>query len=44
MDRGRCGPLVEARNAPWSEGCRYYETTCSVTRSENAVSREYTPG
>ncbi len=46
MERGRCGPLVEARNAPWysPEGCPQelfarYELTCAVTRLEKVVSR-----
>ena len=48
MDRGRCGLLVEARNAPWlsPEGCSgtwgavpVHGATCAVTRSEKVVSR-----
>lgn len=46
MDRGRCGPLVVARNAPGfspegysGEPLGTYELTCAVTRLEKVVSR-----
>ena len=46
MDRGRCGPLVVARNAPGfspergsGEPLGTYELTCVVTRLEKVVSR-----
>ncbi|GDY78091.1 hypothetical protein SAV31267_075760 [Streptomyces avermitilis] len=45
MDRGRCGPLVVARNAPgiYLRGAQEfigdYELTCAVTRLEKVVRR-----
>jgi hypothetical protein len=51
VERERCGPRVEARNAPWYLPEWYsgafgsgYEATCAVTRFEKAVSRVWTPG
>jgi hypothetical protein len=39
MDRGRCEPLVAARNAPWRYLRGAQELICVFTSDEKVVSR-----